>query len=112
MSQTPSPSDLLMGMVDARLAQQRTTQPPIRDFRTRVPVTLAPLVYKAAADRGMSVGAFSRRAMLAFVAFDQHLDLRELLADEPATRIRFESPAVNRLEAGEGHGLWRIGSLY
>lgn len=108
----PTPADLLMGMVDARFEAQAHPPVAVRDFKTRVTVAVAPDVYEAAAAREMSVSAYMRRSLLAFVAFDRDLDLYELLRNEPATRLNNASPALDKSEDGQGHGLWRIGSLY
>jgi len=111
MSPDPTPDDLLLGMVDAILARQAVDKSPHRDYKARMPLRVAPLLAEAAAAREMSVSAYLRRAGLAFVAHDLGISLEELLHDEPATRLRTEGPKTNRQEAGEGHGLWKIGGL-
>jgi hypothetical protein len=112
MQAKPSPEELLMGMVDAKLASQYQQSYPYRDFRARVPLSAARDVYKVADERDMSVAAYTRRALIAFVAYDRGLDFYELLQQEPATRMNNAQPSTDVSEAGQGHGLWRIGSLY
>jgi hypothetical protein len=102
----------LLGSLDAMLAAQQTTKPPHRDFRARMPLENVGYLVQAAADRNMSISAYVRRATTAFIAFDLGLDLAQLLENEPATRLRYESPEADRLERGEGHGKWVIGSLW
>lgn len=101
----------MMGQVDAKLARQKKAKKPHRDFRARIPLNAAPALNEAAAQRGMSVSAYLRRAGLAFAAHDLGLDLAQLLEDEPATRSRFAGTAADREMGGQGHGLWRIGGL-
>lgn len=111
MSPDPTPADLLMGMVDAVIANGVVDKSPHRDYKARMPLEVAPLLAKAAELRGMSVSAYLRRAGLAFVAADLGIPLEDLLRNEPATRLRTEGPKTNRSDAGEGHGLWKIGGL-
>lgn len=103
--------DLMMGQVDAKIAARETRKKPHRDFKTRVPLSAAPILVEAARRRGMSVAAYTRRASLAFAAHDLGLDLRQLLEDEPVTRGRFDGFAGDRAEQGQGHGDWVIGGL-
>lgn len=107
------PEALLLGQVDARLASRRAfPKPPHRDFRARMPLSAVPAIIRAARERDMSVSAYIRRAGLAFAAYDLGLDLKELLEDEPATRLKYEGVPHDRLEHGQGHGNWIIGSLW
>lgn len=107
----PDPAELLMGLVEVQIGRDYPADANYRAFRTKIPVKWAGEVYAAAAARDMSVSAYLRRSMLAFVAFDRSLDLTELLADEPPTRIRFAQPGNDRRENGTGHGRWEIGGL-
>jgi hypothetical protein len=101
-----------MGRVDQVAAtRKRTHKPPHKDFRARIALSAAPIVVRAAAERGMSVSAYIRRATLAFAAFDQGLDLSDILADEPATRLKSEAPGMEREDGGRGHGQWVIRGL-
>jgi hypothetical protein len=100
-----------MGQVDRVLASKTENKTPYRDFRCRVRPSQAGPLYEAATARGMSVGAYIRRATLAFVAYDLGLDLTDLLEDEPPTRIRFAQPGNDQSMRGQGHGSWRIGHL-
>jgi hypothetical protein len=112
---TPRPKpdwrDLMMGQVDAHLARRAKPKKPYRDFRARVPLAAAPVINTAAANRGMSVSAYLRRAGLAFAAHDLGLDLADLLADEPVTRLKFAGFPGDHADQGQGHGKWRIEEL-
>lgn len=105
------PSELLMGLVETQIGRDFPADANYRSFRTKIPLQWAGEVYAAASGREMSVSAYLRRSMLAFTAFDRTLDLREMLADEPPTRIRFAQPNNDRREGGNGHGRWEIGGL-
>ena len=107
----PDFRELLMGSVDALFEERKTVKRPHRDIRTRVPVHIAPLIFKAAALRGLSAAAYLRRAVVAFAAYDLGLDAAQLLEEEPAMRLKGEGPKTNRLEAGRGHGSWGIRGL-
>lgn len=103
--------DLVMGSVEAELDRRHKPKRPHRDFRARIQLSAVPMVVEAARRRDMSATAFLRRAALAFAAYDLGLDIDQILADEPATRLKSEGPKTNRYEAGRGHGDWRIMGL-
>ena len=66
----------------------------------------AGLVAEAAARRNLSITAYARRALLAFVCHDLGLDWDDVMADEPGLWHRqSEAPAAR---GGKGHGAWRI----
>ncbi len=102
---------LFMGQVDAKIAARKDTRKPYRDFKARIPLSAAPVLGAAAAQREMSVGAYIRRACLAFAAFDLDLDLAQVLIDEPETRRQYDGAFRDKAEAGQGHGNWVIEGL-
>ena len=104
----PPFAEALLAQVDASRERRGDNKAPYRDFRVRVPLDTANLVHRFASDRRMSVTGAARRSLLAFVAFDYGLDLRELLRNEPASRMQSEGPQVQHYERGEGHGNWSI----
>jgi len=57
---------------------------------------------QAADRRGMSVTAYMRRAVAAFVAADTDTFLRVLLQDSPHP----DGPAAGKFDDGRGHGDW------
>lgn len=104
--------ELMMGQVDAELARRSRPKPPHRDFRARIPLSAAPALNQAAANRGMSVSAYLRRAGLAFAAHDLGLDLADLLSDEPTTRPgRFAGFRADLDPTGMPFGAWEIEAL-
>lgn len=68
-----------------------------------------PLVKSAAAKRGMPVSHYTRRAVLAFVAYDLDIDFIELAEHEPP--IPEGVGLTPRKMGGKGFGKWRIRRL-
>lgn len=114
MSVSPEEAaEILLGMLDAhdKEVDHEASRNPYRDYRVRVPLEAAGPIQQAAAARGMSIAAYSRRAVTAFAAFDLGLDPYALLKLEPATRLKSEGPKSNRYDRGEEHGHWMIKGL-
>lgn len=72
----------------------------------RVQMVVGPYYLKALADaahlRGMTVTAYCRRAVAAFISADTGLRLVDLLADTPHP----EGPAHGSSDPGTGYGQW------
>lgn len=69
----------------------------------------AGFVAEAARRRNLSITAYARRALLAFVCHDLGLDWDEVMADEPGIWTRQELPP--EAGRGRGYGPWRIQKL-
>ena len=67
------------------------------------------IVERAAQARRMSVGAYSRRAAMAFAAYDAGIDVLELFAMDP--RVTRETGVGMQDPDGTGFGDWRIAGL-
>lgn len=72
----------------------------------RIQMTVGPFYLRglsdAAAARGLTVTAYCRRAIAAFVSADTGIPLADILADAPHP----QGPAYGSHDDGEGHGLW------
>jgi hypothetical protein len=66
------------------------------------------LIEVAAAARGMSKGAYVRRAALAFAIYDLHMRYEDVMADEPPIRDVPEHSGKFRPRQGDGFGFWKI----
>lgn len=77
--------------------------------QAQLPEEYRPLVTRAAAMRGIPVGAYARRALFAFIAYDLGIDFLELAVAEPAI-VESEGLPPRKLR-GKGFGSWRIRKL-
>jgi hypothetical protein len=103
--------EVVLGQVDVVLAGRAITKKPHRDFKARIQLSAVPALTEAAKLRNMSVSAYTRRACLAFAAYDLGLNLADLLEDEPSQRLKSDPPTTNLEEGGRGHGNWVIQGL-
>lgn len=69
----------------------------------------AGLVREAARRRNLSITAYARRALLAFVCHDLDLNWESVMADEPGIWSRQTLPP--EASKGRGHGKWKIKGL-
>jgi hypothetical protein len=69
----------------------------------------AGFVAEAARRRNLSITAYARRALMAFVCHDLELDWDEVMRDEPGIWTRQTLPPD--AGRGQGHGPWRIRKL-
>lgn len=103
--------EVMMGQVDVILDGRYPSKKPHRDVKARIQLSAVPALTEAARLRDMSVSSYTRRACLAFAAYDLGLDLADLLEDEPSQRLKSEPPHMSREEWGLGHGSWAIQGL-
>jgi hypothetical protein len=66
----------------------------------------AGLVIEAARRRNLSITAYARRALLAFVCHDLDVPWEDVMRDEPGIWHRQSEPPEAR--GGKGHGPWKI----
>lgn len=66
-------------------------------------------VAEAARRRNLSITAYARRALLAFVSHDLGIPWEEIMRDEPGLWHRQSEPPAAR--GGKGHGPWQIRKL-
>ena len=103
--------EVVLGQVDVVLSGRDAQKKPHRDVKARIQLSAVPALTEAARMRDMSVSSYTRRAAIAFAAYDLSLSLADLLEDEPAQRLKTEPPSENREEGGRGHGNWVITGL-
>jgi hypothetical protein len=100
-------------VVEGRLDEAEALRPR-RQVRRTTPIDLTPhmkqLATVAAARRGLSIAAYARRAVMAFVVRDLGLDWYETMEDEPKVRLSARS-VKSELGPGVGFGPWKIEGL-
>jgi hypothetical protein len=69
------------------------------------------IVELAAASRGMSKGAYVRRAAMAFAIYDLQMRYEDVMKDEPPIRDNPNESRPFRARHGNGFGLWKIMGL-
>jgi hypothetical protein len=106
--QKPNWREALMDAVDTR---------PTKKERRSIAINFSDswyvMIQRAAKARGMSMTAFMRRAVMAFVVFDLGEDWFEVMEGEPNIGPYANSYGTKVLErkAGHEHGDWQIEGL-
>lgn len=83
---------------------------PRRGVFMRLYPWMRSLLVDAARKRGISIGAYCRRAVMAMIARDMGEDYYELMRDEPMTRS-FANEGKQAALRGHGYGPWAIKEL-
>lgn len=95
-------------LVDQAMAERQKSQDR-RSLAINIPPEWQGMINRAAAGREMTLTAFLRRSMMAFVAHDLGLDYFTIMEGEPTVvgfdRKKHKSRGSGR---GRGHGLWEI----
>lgn len=105
---SPAPQPAWFELVDDELDRRQTRAP-----RHSVGLNFTPawhgMLADAAAGRGLSMAAYARRAIMAFVCRDLGLDYDSVMRDEPPMRGYGDiSVRGNSRRFGQGFGLWII----
>lgn len=104
----PTPKPRWQEIVADALDGLDTGRAPRQSIAINFPPSMQSHVVEAAGIRGLSLSAFSRRAVMAVTAYDLELDWLSLMADEPRTRRFAQIDEEPERRAGLGHGSWRI----
>lgn len=101
----PDWRELLLAELDAK-----NIRAPRTSMAIMLHLTAHGLILAAARKRGMSIGAYARRAAIAFAVHDLEADWDEVMQDEAAVGER-GGGAVRAKGRGRGFGPWRILAL-
>lgn len=103
----PEWGERLLDKIDTAPAQKRRERPAVG---LKFPVEWVSIIQAAAKKRDLTMAAYARRALIAFVCHDLNLDWDDVMRHEPRIQ-RYEQDAAPELKSGSGHGSWRIGVL-
>lgn len=102
----PRWEDSVLAALDAKPPRKLS-----RSIGLNLPSEWMGLVLDASRRRGMSVAAYARRAVMAFVFADLGLDWETEMAHEPRTRNEYLSGDDPQAHAGYDFGSWKIERL-
>lgn len=103
----PEWGERLIDKIDASRVTPRRDRPAVG---LKFPESWVALIQAAAKKRDLTMAAYARRALIAFVCHDLELDWDTVMAAEPRIHT-YEQDAAPQAKAGAGHGKWRIGGL-
>lgn len=103
----PEWGERLLDKIDADKQKPKRDRPAVG---LKFPNEWVAPIQAAAQARNMTMAAYARRALMAFVCADLGLDWDEVMKNEPKFHpYNQDGPA--EFKAGTGHGKWQIESL-
>jgi hypothetical protein len=100
-------------LLDAALAAAEETRGERKSIGLNLNLSLYLAAQRAARARGMSLAAYARRALAAFISFDLGEDYLELMEEERGVNIygSLEKATATMKPRGRGFGPWKIEGL-